>query len=94
LSLGCEGPDAYLKDENGISVLETVRRANPKMIRFLLEWLRPDKWGKHRKVDVPHHCAVLVIRGADSDRPKNSSAASVKARKLKAAMRMIRETKA
>ena len=85
MSLGCEGPDAYLKDENGISVLETVRRANPKMIRFLLEWLRPDKWGKHRKVDVPHHCAALIIRGAASDRPKN---------KLKAAMRMIRETKA
>ena len=67
MSLGCEGPDAYLKDENGISVLETVRRANPKMIRFLLEWLRPDKWGKHRKVDVPHHCAVLVI---GADKPK------------------------
>ena len=63
------------------------------MIRFLLEWLRPDKWGKHRKVDVPRHCAVLVIRGAASDKPKNSTAASVKARKLKAAMRMIRETK-
>jgi hypothetical protein len=76
---------------NGISVLETVRRANPKMIRFLLEWLRPDKWGKHRKVDVPHHCAVLVI---GADKPKNSTAASVKARKWKARMRMIRETKA
>jgi hypothetical protein len=53
-----------------------------------------DKWGKHRKVDVPHHCAVLVIGGTDSDKPKNSSAASLKARKWKAAMRMIRETKA
>jgi hypothetical protein len=96
LSLGCEGPDA-LKDENGIPVLETVRKANPKMIskmiRFLLELLRPDKYGKHRKIDVPHH-GVLVIGDADSDKPKNSSAASVKARKWKAAMRMIRETKA
>ena len=94
MSLVCEGPDAYLKDENGISVLETVRRANSKMIRFLLEWLRPDKWGKHRKVDVPHHCAVLVIGGADFDKSKNSSAASVKARKWKARMLMIRKTKA
>jgi hypothetical protein len=55
--------------------------------------LRPDKYGKHRKIDVPHH-GVLVIGDADSDKPKNSSAASVKARKWKAAMRMIRETKA
>jgi hypothetical protein len=94
LSLGCEGPDAYLKDENGIPVLETVRKANPKMMRFLLEWLRPDKWGKHRKIDVPHHCGVLVIGDADSDKPKNNSAASVKARKWKAAMQMIRKAKA
>jgi hypothetical protein len=59
-----------------------------------LELLRPNKWGKHRKIDVPHHCGVLVIGDADSDKPKNSSAASVKARKWKAAMRMIRKTKA
>jgi hypothetical protein len=58
LSLGYEGPDAYLKDENEIPVLETVRKANPKMLRFLLEWQRPEKWGKHPKIDVPQKGGV------------------------------------
>ncbi len=98
LSHGCEGPDAHLKDKNGIPVLESVRKASPKMIskmiRFLLEWKRPEVYGKHPKIDVPRRCGVFVIHGAPSDKPKNGSAPSVKARKFKAAMRMIRETKA
>jgi hypothetical protein len=98
LSLDCEGPDAHLKNENGIPVLKTVRKASPKMIskmiRFLLECQRPEMYGKHPKIDVPRDCGVLVIRGAPSDKPKNGSAASIKARKFKAAMRMIRETEA
>lgn len=92
LSLGYEGPDAYLKDENGIPVLETVRKANPKMLRFLLEWMFPDRWGKHRKRDVPHNGGVLVI-GDITKKPENSSAASSKARQWKALSRRIREAK-
>ena len=49
LSLGYEGPDAYLTDENGDPVVETVRQPNLKMLRFFLEWVRPEKWGKDRK---------------------------------------------
>jgi hypothetical protein len=64
------------------------------MIRFLLEWLRPEKWGKRRKIDVPQKGGVLVIGRADSAKPNNGSAASVEARKWKAAMRMIGETEA
>ncbi len=66
-----------------------------KMIRFLLEWWRDEKWGKHQKIDVPYHRGVFVV-GVDDipDKPKNnSSAASVRARKWKAAMRMIRKTR-
>ena len=69
LSLGYEGPDAYLRDEYGDPVVETVRKANLKVLRLLLEWKRPDKWGKHRKIDVPHECGVLVV----GDLPKRSS---------------------
>jgi len=65
-----------------------------KMLIFLLETLAPERWGKRRKIDVPPHCGVLVIGGAHSHKPKNGSAASVKARKWKAAMRMIGETEA
>ena len=92
LSLGYEGPDAYLKDENGIPVLETVRKANPKMLRFLLELLRPDKWGKHQKRDVPHNGGVLVI-GDVTKKPENSSAASIKARQWKSRSRKIEKAK-
>jgi hypothetical protein len=92
LDLGYQGPDAYLRDENGDPVLETVRKANPKMLRFLLEWMRPDRWGKHRKRDVPHNGGVLVI-GDITKKPENSSAASIKARKWKSRSRKIEKAK-
>ena len=92
VDLGCEGPDAYLRDENGNPVVETIRKPNGKMIRFLLELLRPEKWGKHRKIDVPQKGGVLVI-GAPTEKPKNNSAASIKARQWKSRSRMIREAK-
>ena len=92
---GFRGPDAYLRDENGIPVVETIRNPNGKMLRFLLEWLRPEKWGKHRKIDVPQTGGVLVVGGIPHDIPNkvnNGTAASVKARKWKAGLRMLQET--
>ena len=47
LDLGCQGADAYLRDENGNPVIETFRNPNGKMLRWLLERLRPDKYGKN-----------------------------------------------
>ena len=85
LSLGYKGLDAYLTDENGYPVVETVRNPNPKMLRFLLEWLRPEKWGEDRNTDVPQRTGVLVL-GDTTKKPENSSAASVKARKWKVAV--------
>ena len=85
-----------LKDENGNPIPVTIRE-RAKMIRFLLEWQFPEKWGKHRKIDVPHNTGVLVIGDIPHDNPKkvnNGTAASVKARKWKAGMRMIQKTKA
>jgi len=59
LSRGYEGPDAYLRDENGNPVIETARKPNLKMLRFFLEWVRPEKWGKDRRTDVPQRAAYL-----------------------------------
>jgi hypothetical protein len=64
-----------------------------KMLRFLLEWGRPEEFGKRRKVDVPHKGGVVFL-GATTEKPANCSAASIKARKWKAGLRMIREAKA
>jgi hypothetical protein len=84
-----------LKDENGKPVPEVSCKQKGKMLRFLLEWKFPDKWGKHRKIDVPHNGGVLVVGDIPHDIPKkvnNGTAASVKARKWKAGLRMIKET--
>ena len=89
----------YKTDKNGNRVALGFRgpctKKFWKMLRFLLEFLRPEKWGKHRKIDVPHNTGVLVIGGLPHDIPKkvnNGTAASVKARKWKAGLRMIKET--
>jgi hypothetical protein len=89
VDLGYQGADAYVKGENG----EAVCPPNPKMLRFLLELLHPDEWGKHRKIDVPHKGDVLVV-GYIAKKPEYSTAASVKARKWKSCSRRIRKAKA
>jgi len=84
-----------LKDENGNPVLQANYKQRGKMIRFLLEWRCPEKWGKNRKIDVPQTGGVLVVGGIPHDIPNkvnNGTAASVKARKWKAASRMIKKT--
>jgi hypothetical protein len=89
---GFQGPDAYLRDENGNPVPETVRKVDMKAMRFILEWYRPDTWGKHPKIDAPRQGGVLVI-GDVTKKPKYNTAASVKARKWKSWSRKIREEK-
>ena len=60
-SRGHRGPDAYLKDENGNPVPETVPKCDLKMVRWLLERRLPDKYGKRPKTGVAHKTGVLVI---------------------------------
>ena len=61
-SLGHRGPDAYLKDENGNPVPETVPKCDLKTARLFLELYHPN-YGKDRKIDVTHKSGVLVIGG-------------------------------
>ena len=61
-SLGLRGPDAYQKDENGNFVPQTVRKVDPKMIRFLLEHYHR-KYGKDWEIHDTHQGGVLVVGG-------------------------------
>jgi len=79
---------------SGGAVYETdpFRNASPKILLLILEWMRPETYGKHRKRHVPHNGGVLVI-GDITKKPKNSSAASIKARKWKSRSRKIEKAK-
>ncbi len=92
LDLGYQGPDAYLKDENGNPVPQTIRKVDTKAALWVLEKLRPDVWGKNRQIDVPQEGGVLVV-GATPKKLKNctATAASVRARKWKSGSRMIQK---
>ena len=59
-----------MRDANGKPVPKAIRKQKGKILRFLLEWWRPDKWGKHRKIDVPHNGGVLVVGGISHAIPK------------------------
>ena len=57
----------YKTDKNGnrvaLGIRGPVTKMYWKMLRFLLEWKFPEKWSKHRKIDVPHNTGVLVVGG-------------------------------
>jgi hypothetical protein len=89
---GYEGPDAYLRDENGTPIPETVRKVDMKATRFWLARHRPEKWGRHREVNAPRAGGVLVV-GDVTKKPKYNTAASVQARTWKAGSRMIQDAK-
>ena len=89
----------YKTDKNGnrveLGFRGPYRKKHGKMLRFLMEWLRSDEWGKNRKIEMPPHCGVLVVGDVPNDIPRKvnkGTAASVRARKWKAAWRMIQET--
>ena len=92
VGLGFKGPDAYLRDENGKPVPETVHKEDTKAQLHVLKGRRPDTWGKRPKIDAPREGGVLVI-GDVTKKPKYNTDKSVRARRWKADLRRIREEK-
>ena len=92
VGLGFQGPDAYLRDENGKPVPETVHKEDTKAQLHVLKRHRPDTWGKRPKRDAPREGGVLVI-GDVTKKPKYNTAKSVQARKLEGGFEKDSETK-
>jgi hypothetical protein len=93
LDLGYQGRDAYLKDKNGNPVPQTIRKVDTKAALWVLERRRPEVWGKNQKIDVPHQGGGVLVVGDVTKALKNSTAASIRARKWKSAARMIQKAK-
>ena len=91
VGLGYQGPEAYLKDKDGNPIPETVRKVDTKAMRFILEWYRPDAWGKRPKIDAPREGGVLVIGDVTKKPEYYNTVASIKARQWKSGSRWIRE---
>jgi hypothetical protein len=53
VSLGFEGRDAYLRDDKGYPIVEAVLHCRPKMIRWVLETVWPEKWGRQAVSSQP-----------------------------------------
>jgi hypothetical protein len=68
LALGETGEAAYLLDEHGVPVPETVPLLDAESARWWLSRAKPEKWGNRMQVQVDHkHTGVLVV-----GIPKNS----------------------
>ena len=92
VGLGYQGPDAYLRDENGKPVPENVHKEDRKAQLYILKRRRRNTWGKHPKIDAPREGGVLVI-GDATKKPKCNTDKSVRARRWKADSRRLREEK-
>ena len=87
VGLGFEGPDAYLRDENGNPVPETVRKLDMKAMRFSWSGTVPRRGASTRRSTLLREGGVLVIGGDVTKKPEYNTAASVKARKWKSGSR-------
>jgi hypothetical protein len=91
LDRGCQGFDAYARDENGEFIIEAFRPPNMKMLRFLVKRRLAEKYRQNRKINVPQTGGVLVIGMPQEpdNKPKPNTAASAKTRAWKSIARMI-----
>ena len=63
IALGLKGEEAYLKDENGDLVPESIPIVDPEMVRWLLARRRPEIYGAKQQINVDHtHRGGFVIQ--------------------------------
>lgn len=61
VALGYEGMEAYLRDENGVPVPESVWKMDPDLAMFILKARKPQVYGAKASLDVNVRGGVLVI---------------------------------
>lgn len=61
IALGFEGMEAYLLDEFGAPVPETVEKMDPDLAMFILTHRKPEIYGKKASLDVNVRGGVLVV---------------------------------
>ena len=61
LDLGLEGMEAYLLDDHGHPIPQTIIEQDPDMMRFILKTRRRNVYGDHTSVDMVHSGGVLVV---------------------------------
>jgi hypothetical protein len=61
LDLGLTDMEAYLHDEHGKPIPETIIEQDPDMMRFILKTRRQRVYGDHTSVDMVHSGGVLVV---------------------------------
>jgi len=68
-ALGFEGPDAYLRDDEGRPIPERILHQDPEVQLQVLRAWRRDKYGAREQVDVTVRGGVMVV-GARLKDPK------------------------
>lgn len=61
LRLGLTGSDAYLLDDNGKPIPESVHHQDPEVMESVLRAHRRDRWGQRDQLDVTHRGGVMVV---------------------------------
>ncbi len=64
IALGFTGEEAYLRDENGEPVPQTVPLLDPEMVRWVLSRKRPDSYGNRMQVQHEHKVGGVLVVGA------------------------------
>jgi hypothetical protein len=73
---GLRGADAYLRDQTGHPIPETIPRIDKKAIKFLLQKYRPEKYGDHWKNDAPPQRESLLVIHLPLERLKSENRAT------------------
>jgi hypothetical protein len=61
IALGLTGADAYMVDEFGAPIPETVLKQDPDLMMFILKARKPEVYGTKQQIDVNHRGGVLVV---------------------------------